>query len=150
MKTILAVALLFCFISCNQAKKKEQPADARPLPPPPPINECFQYNNEGDTIILRMQRVDDNVGALLVYRFKEKDSNVGTIRGQIKGDWLIATYIFMSEGVRSVREVAFKKIGDAYYPAYGEMIDQKDKMVFKNPDSLTVDEKLKMVETACP
>jgi hypothetical protein len=45
----------------------------------------------------------------LTYNIFEKDGNMGSLRGRVIGDTILAAYTFQSEGVTSVREVAFLK-----------------------------------------
>ncbi len=72
----------------------------------------------------------------LVYDYFEKDKNTGTIKGEMKGDTLFAEYMFMSEGINSVREVAFLKKGDSWIEGYGDVEEQTGKIVFKNKAAL--------------
>ncbi len=74
----------------------------------------------------------------LVYDYFEKDKNTGTIKGEMKGDTLFAEYIFMSEGINSVREVAFLQKGDDLIEGYGDVEEQTAKIVFKNKAALNL------------
>jgi hypothetical protein len=86
-----------------------------------------------------MKITEDNgvVSGTLVYNFFEKDKNTGTIKGEMKGDVLVAEYTFMSEGMESVRAVAFKKIGKNFMEGYGESEEMNGKDVFKSTDALS-------------
>lgn len=76
------------------------------------------------------------VSGTLMYNFFEKDKNTGTIKGEMKGDLLVAEYSFHAEGMESVREVAFKKMGKNFIEGYGESEEKDGKYVFINLDSL--------------
>jgi hypothetical protein len=52
----------------------------------------------------------------------------------------VADYTFMSEGIQSTRQVAFKKDGNSFIEGYGD---------FKNVDSLNFNTSMKLVEIAC-
>ncbi len=67
----------------------------------------------------------------LIYNFYEKDKSTGVLTGTMKGDTLFANYIFRSEGIESVREVAFIKKEKGYIEGYGDM-DDKSGRNFKN------------------
>ena len=53
------------------------------------------------------------------------------------GDTLLAEYIFKSEGITSIREVAFLKQDDSFVEGYGDVEEQYGKMVFKNRSALS-------------
>ncbi|MBK8603943.1 MAG: hypothetical protein IPN87_13065 [Saprospiraceae bacterium] len=75
---------------------------------------------------------DSVVTGTLTYSFDGKDKNTGEIEGRMVADILLLDYKFMSEGKESIREVAFKKVGDSYIEGYGESAEEDGKMVFKN------------------
>ncbi|RYG11970.1 MAG: hypothetical protein EOO07_19775 [Chitinophagaceae bacterium] len=85
----------------------------------------------------------------LNYKLKEKDSNTGTIKGEMRGDTLLAEYTFNSEGTQSVRQVAFIKKGDQLLEGFGD-VEQKDgKMVFKNTPKLTYGQSIVFEKVDC-
>ena len=101
---------------------------------------CYRYATETDTIILKVIHVGNSITGTLVYSLKEKDKNKGTIQGNMRGDLLVADYTFMSEGIQSTRQVAFKKEGNSFVEGYGD---------FKNLDSLNFNTSMKLVEVEC-
>jgi hypothetical protein len=111
---------------------------------------CYQYANQSDTVSLKLIRTGESVTGTLVYQLKEKDSNKGTIQGSMKGDLLLADYTFMSEGIQSTRQVAFKQNGNTFIEGYGESIDQNGTLKFKNVDSLNFSAAFKLQEIPCP
>lgn len=112
---------------------------------------CYQYASNGDSVSLYITRAHagDLVTGTLSYKLKEKDRNEGAVRGSIKNDILLADYLFMSEGQVSTRQVAFKIEGHSLTEGYGEMTEQHNKLLFKNPDSLNFDNKIKLLEVVC-
>ena len=142
---------LTLFVSCdteekNQAKKDSQAGDSKEHST---AEKCYRYANAGDTILLKQTRIGDVVTGTLVYDFKEKDDNRGTIQGSMRGNLFIADYTFQSEGVQSVRQVAFKLQENSLIEGYGDIITQDDKVIFKNLDSLKFNESMKLTEIAC-
>ncbi len=87
-------------------------------------------------MLLRVENLGGNVTGNLSYNFYEKDDNTGTLRGEMRGDTLLADYTFQSEGTESVRQVAFLKKGDGFVEGYGDAEDRAGKMVFKNTAAL--------------
>jgi hypothetical protein len=79
----------------------------------------------------------------------EKDSNKGKLEGKLYGDTLVADYKFMSEGIESVRQVAFLIKDSVAIEGYGD-IEQKDgKTVFKNLKSLDFTHGLPLAKVDC-
>ncbi len=149
MRVYTVLAIFLFFASCNTGENTQ-------TEPGPNItstaNEsgCYRYASNADTIILQLGQNGESITGTLVYNFKEKDKNIGTIDGKMKGDMLVANYKFMSEGMESIRQVAFKKRGDSFVEGYGEITMEGDKTVFKNQDSLNFNEAMKLNKIACP
>ena len=150
MKTTYFFILLGLLASCDtqqkETKKQANPqTDTKENSPA----SCYQYANQSDTVTLKLIRVGEKVTGTLVYQFKEKDSNKGTIQGSMKSDLLLADYTFMSEGTQSTRQVAFKQSGNTFMEGYGESVDENGTMKFKNIDSLNFSSSIKLQEIAC-
>lgn len=96
-----------------------------------------------------MRSANGLVTGTLMYNFYEKDKNTGTIEGKIDGDILFADYTFNSEGVKSVRPVAFKVTGNQFIEGYGETEENNGKMSFKNKDSLNFDHSITLAPFDC-
>src|SRR6478672_8041722 len=109
MKVSIVLAILLFFISCNDEDNEQSQTESETSQ-----SGCYQFASNTDTINMQIQHNGDPVTGTLVYNFKEKDINTGTITGTMKGDMLVADYKFMSEGVESYRQVAFKKQGDSF------------------------------------
>jgi len=79
----------------------------------------------------------------------EKDSNKGKLEGKLYGDTLIADYKFISEGIESIRQVAFLIKDSMAIEGYAD-IEQKDgKTVFKNLKSLDFKHGLSLTKIDC-
>lgn len=98
---------------------------------------------------MHLQISGDNIVGDLNYKFFEKDKNSGTIKGNMKGDTLIAEYKFMSEGTESVREIAFLKKENDFVEGYGDMEDVNGKMTFKNKKGLKFSNTLILKNVQC-
>ena len=140
MKAIIFL-ILAGLMSCNEQadmadKKSSQQAEAKPAS----SIRCYSYTTTADTILLKVIDTGNLITGTLVYALKEKDKNTGTIQGNMKGDILLADYKFMSEGIQSTRQVAFKKEGNTFVEGYGD---------FKNVDSLNFNTSTILVEIPC-
>jgi hypothetical protein len=125
MKHIL-IGLIILLAACNNNKNTSK-ANRHA--------QCYQYSGTAGTITMRLEE-NDFFSGILVYELKEKDRNGGTIQGKLQGDLLIADYSFVSEGSLSVRQVAFKKIGNNFIEGYGDVVVIDNKAVFKDISTL--------------
>ena len=67
----------------------------------------------------------------------------------MNSDTLIADYTFMSEGIESIKQVAFLFEGTKVMPGYGNMVENNGEIVFQNPSSLSFDRAFVLVEGDC-
>jgi len=141
MKVIIFLILASLSASCNSQKNDADKTASQQVSTKEasPIN-CYSYATATDTIILKVIHVGSSITGTLVYSLKEKDKNKGTIQGNMRGDLLVADYTFMSEGIQSTRQVAFKKEGNSFVEGYGD---------FKNLNSLNFNTSMKLIEVAC-
>jgi hypothetical protein len=96
---------------------------------------CFSTTGK-DTAILKINISENLASGTLIYKLFEKDSNKGKLEGKLYGDTLIANYKFMSEGVESLRQVAFLIKDSVATEGYGDVEEKDGKMVFKDWKSL--------------
>lgn len=154
MKKIMAIigVLALVLVSCKRNKPEEVIPNTveSGLIEESVGKQCFELVTNKDTITMTLNTNSHNeVNGELVYKIYEKDKNVGTIIGNIKGDTLIADYTFKSEGVSSIREVAFLKKSGAFVEGYGDMIETNGKMVFKDKKGLKFDTKMTLSKVDC-
>jgi hypothetical protein len=143
MIPILGTAALF-MASCQggTAKKTQAKIDSTIVTnatASPDSIRCYQYIKNRDTATLSLKTKDNTVSGTLGYNLYEKDKNAGTIAGIVKGDTIIASYTFQSEGKTSVREVAFLKKGDQLAEGFGDVQEIKGETKFKDPGKLKFD-----------
>ena len=100
---------------------------------------CYSQVMDRDTASLQITNKGNAVSGSLSYRIYEKDRNVGTIQADQTGDIIRGWYLFKSEGVVSVREVAWKINGEELWPATGEVTQRNDTTLFAQPNSLKFD-----------
>lgn len=134
-------------ISCNIEEKKD--SQARDTKKKSSQVNCYRYAGARDTILLKLIHIGDAITGTLVYNYKEKDRNQGTVQGNIRGNLFVAEYTFQSEGVQSVRQVAFKMEENSLIEGYGDVYSKNDKMYFKSLDSLHFNDSMKIVEIDC-
>ena len=155
MKKVIFLGVVFMsvFVSCKKGTKTENPysVSEKIIVEELESKECYRAILKKDTISLTLNIKNGQLSSgNLSYNFFEKDKNVGTIVGDFKGDTLIANYTFMSEGVSSVRQVAFLKKGNIYVEGYGDVvIDNNGKVTFKDTKQLKFDGKTVLSKVDC-
>ena len=131
---LLGVVFMTVFVSCKKEKETEETtiAPEEIVADETVSEECFSAIIKKDTISMYLNVKGNQIASgKLSYKFFEKDKNEGTLVGEIKGDTLFAEYTFMSEGVSSIREVAFLKKGNTYVEVYVYFVDDnKGKVSF--------------------
>ena len=93
---------------------------------------CYGYATAKDTVNLHIMAMGNTVIGDAVFQYSGKERNTGAIYGEMRGDTLIATYKFMSEGKESVRQVIFLKKGDSFNEGHGDVVEKDGSMMFKN------------------
>jgi hypothetical protein len=155
MKKVLAITVivLVVFVSC----KKTAPApEIVPNPPKqaevaePSGDQCYAFANDSSNVELSFNvNSHQEVNGKLTYKLYGKDKNEGTLIGNIKGDTLIGDYTFMSEGVSSVREVAFLQRENTFIEGYTDVAEANGKVTFKDKKKLKFDPKMVLTKVAC-
>lgn len=162
MKPLLFILALFVIItaSCTSDNKSKVDTDTAEVialdttfsatTPKTNSRDCYEYIKNRDTASLKVNINGEELTGDLSYNLFEKDRNKGTIAGEMKGDTIIAEYIFDSEGLRSVREVVFiKRIDGNIYEGTGEMMEKSGKMVFKDRSTLKFSPTMVFKKTNC-
>lgn len=112
-------------------------------------SECYKRIKGKDTVEISYV-VDNNiVKGQLVYNYFEKDKNSGAISGTFHGDTLLADYAFMSEGIRSVRQVIFLKKINTLTEGYADMEEKDKRMQFKNLSDIKFPDSILLIRTDC-
>ena len=142
-KYIAVVCFLLLTISCKQTPKETEETDF-------PISVgCYGYTQDGSTITFQVTRVDPMVQGTLIYNWAEKDRHSGSFSGSIDDNIILGTYTFISEGVESTRQVAFKISGDQLIEGFGEVTSSGKMVAFKNASALNFDGSVTLTKDQC-
>lgn len=114
-----------------------------------PGQECYSYIKDKDTIALSLHKTQGKITGDLTYSLYQKDRNYGTISGEMKGDTLLIDYTFDSEGMRSVRQMAFLKKGDQLTEGFGDVEENNGEMMFKDPEKIQFNNAVVLTKTDC-
>ncbi len=149
------LGLLFLTAACNDEAKtsdaklnfdtlssKSLASDTLPV-------GCYSQLIGRDTAALQIETKGTHVTGSLSYNIFEKDRNDGTIQADQSGNIIRGWYLFKSEGIISVREVAWQLHGDELWPAIGEIIQRNDTTLFASPGNLKFDSKRPFKKVAC-
>lgn len=150
---LLSVVFISVFVSCKKEKEIEEVAvpSEEIVVEEPVSEECYSAIIKKDTISMSLNIKGKEIASgKLVYNFFEKDKNEGTLVGEIKGDTLFAEYVFVSEGVSSIRQVAFLKKGNSYIEGFGDVVnDHKGKVTFKDTKQLKFEGNIVLSKVDC-
>lgn len=114
-----------------------------------PKSACYMHVTGQDTFHLKVEVFPNVVTGNLRYLFSQKDRSQGDLEGKLSGDTLFADYTFMSEGTRSVRQVAFLLKDSIAVEGYGEVEEKDGKMVFKQPSNIDFSKGTTYREVSC-
>ena len=157
MKKVLVITTLALtvLVSCKKTTETE-PVQIAPSAPKeaevaePAGDQCYAWRADGNVVEMSFNvNSHQEVNGNLTYNLVGKDKNEGTLIGNMKGDTLIADYTFMSEGVSSVREVAFLQKDGTFIEGYGDVVAANDKVTFKDKSKLKFDQKNTLTKIDC-
>ena len=157
MKKILFLFVLtIAFISCKNETKNGDPevmvpdhADIMESDVNSPETACYRFASSKDTVLLQIEKINNDVAGTLSYSYFEKDKNSGTFEGKMFGDTLYADYTFKSEGTTSIRQVMFIQKGNTFVEGYGNVEEVDGKMKFKDNTNFTLNHTMALVEVSC-
>lgn len=151
MQKLLIASLLFCgFLAACQSGKQQAETTNQTVTADSSTARCYAYYSDKDTIRLTLTQTGETVTGDLLYQLSEKDRNMGTISGRMQGDTLLADYKFQSEGVESVREVAFMAKGGGLIEGYAPVAEQNGKMIFSDRSALKFTSTMPLSPISCP
>lgn len=151
-KILYTTAIAGLFASCQGEAKKDNAIDSAStavVESVQSLEECYSMTKNKDTATLSLKLSGDKATGTLTYNLFEKDKNTGSIEGIMMGDTLIANYTFMSEGVTSVREVAFLRKDNELMEGFGDVTSGTDTVKFQNPKAITFGKSLEFTKTDC-
>jgi hypothetical protein len=148
-KFYLLCATAMLLFSCAGNKEKDPEIADTDIAKETTIH-CYMKVVNQDTFLLRLNKTGQKIAGNLEYDFFEKDRNVGMVAGELQGDTLFAEYKFKSEGVESVREVAFILHDVDVQEGYGEMEEKNGKMIFKDKSAVRFTDTTLFRNVPCP
>lgn len=149
-KFLFAVAITTLLFSCGSNKATSENKDTTESAQIMiPKSSCYALMSAEDTVLLKLEVFPNVVTGILKYHLSGKDKNEGTIEGRTDGNKIFADYTFSSEGITSVRQVAFLVSEGEVIEGFGEMKDQSGRMVFVNSSAIDFSGGLELKEVNC-
>ncbi|MEP7253942.1 MAG: hypothetical protein ABI683_16225 [Ginsengibacter sp.] len=163
MRSMLFFSLALLFTACNSQNDKSSPeadlkdststnVDASPAGETA-MNSissgCYISIFKKDTSMLSLTFSGTDVSGDLNYSLYQKDKNKGSLKGSLQNELIVADYTFQAEGTTSVRQVAFKKVGDSFIEGYGDIEMKGDTARFKDIDHLEFHNDRLFTKTDC-
>lgn len=149
----LILGMIFSLVACNKKAEDTQVVTEKEMEQPEITvsgKQCYLWTQGKDSVSMTLVTANGgNVTGDLRYNFFEKDDNSGTVSGLFKGDTLFVEYAFESEGMKSVREVAFLKRDKTFLEGFGEVEQKDNKEVFKDKKTLKFGGSLILQEVPC-
>lgn len=154
MKNSITLLVLVSVVLFSCKKKEKEPTTDELKSDIPQVEqsatqECYEYVQGKDTIQANFLVQNNAISGDLYYKLYEKDKNTGKITGTINGDTLLADYTFMSEGIKSVRQVVFLRKNKSLIEGSGESEEKEGKTVFKETKKLNFTSNIILNEIPC-
>lgn len=147
--SFLALAFLNCKNKENKAEETTIEESSEEIVNTAPVFEtgCYMYNENGNMVNLEITKADNPVEGNLTYALAEKDKNTGTFKGEFNNYQLVGIYTFQSEGIESVRQVAFMLVDNQLIEGYGEL--NEDGTMFKDANAINYTSTMPLTKTDC-
>lgn len=153
-KHFIMVALAMFTIACNSSSSPKKAADSTITAETAVVaaaesRTCYVHYENRDSIYLDLHTKGEQVNGTLNISLYEKDRNTGTVSGIVKGDTILLDYTFQSEGMQSVRQVAYLQKDGKLIEGFADVQEQDGKTSFKSLSDLKFDDSMVLEQSAC-
>ena len=114
----IAIGTIFLISCTNNAPKT---SNTEQVVVETATRQCYASTLNKDSALLVLNFKGNIVEGSMDYKINGKDKNKGSLNGEMKGDTIFVDYKFLSEGVESVRQVAFLKMDSTLTEGYGDV-----------------------------
>jgi hypothetical protein len=138
---VIALAILLFFIF---HKSQTQPVLSDS------IVGCYVNHNDKNVYTLSiLNQTNSAVSGTMEYNNFQFDSSSGNFNGTYSNNILLGDYSFTSEGMDSVRQLIFKRIGNDFIIGEGDYTNNGDKQVFSDISNITWNPIYTFISTPC-
>ncbi|GGD36016.1 hypothetical protein [Flavobacterium orientale] len=144
------VCLFVIFFSCERSIKKQAAEVVSSEATTAALTlSCYEMSDGDSQVKLKITDVSDSISGYLNYSLSGKDKNTGTVKGVIQGAIFYGVFDFVSEGIASSREVAFKIQEGRLIEGFGDIEVSGNQARFKNKSLLTFSESIVLQQVTC-
>ena len=134
---IVVIGVIIFLVKSSNSTKVEEVNTGNGEPttqlPDNSIKGCYVSTLAKDIYSLNIEtQVGDKITGTLSYNNFEKDSSMGTFEGVYTNNILLVNYTFNSEGMHSVVQSIFKKVGDDFIQGFGDFEEKDGAQYFKD------------------
>jgi hypothetical protein len=160
-KKLYACATLLVSLACNNGSGNHTGSDttvidtdSANIPMAISINDttvggCYTQIFKRDTVTLQLDITGNNATGPLTYKIYEKDMNDGSVKAELSDSVIMGWYLFRSEGIMSVRQVAWRVKPGQLWPGSGDIIQRNDTTAFANLENLRFDDTKPFIKVRC-
>jgi hypothetical protein len=113
------------------------------------VGGCYTQIFKRDTVTLQLDITGNNATGPLTYKIYEKDMNDGSVKAELSDSIIMGWYLFRSEGIMSVRQVAWRVKPGQLWPATGDLIQRNDTTTFASLENLRFDNTKPFIKVRC-
>ena len=136
---VLIAAALVVVIAVAIGKYQE-PAPTAQIPTDQSIAGCYVATLDKDVYTLTIASENNGeVQGTVSFKNYQKDSSNGTFIGTYTNGMLVGDYEFDSEGMHSIRELAFKKVDNGFVEGFGDVEVVDNRETLKDTSNLSYD-----------
>jgi hypothetical protein len=110
---------------------------------------CYVSFKNRDSTYLHLNKKGEHVTGTLNVSLYEKDKNSGVVAGLVKGDTLVLYYTFQSEGMQSVRQIAYLQKDGKLIEGFADVQEQNGRTSFKSLEDLKFDGSVVLEQSDC-
>ena len=134
MKKFVFISLMMIWsISCKKKNNSSTTISEKMA-----VQNCYLYAKNKDTTAVSLTINGTFVSGKMHWNPYEKDGAVGTLKGTIKNDTIVAEYAYMIEGNNQLEEKVFVIKDENLQELFGDMTELNGKMMIKNPKTAVV------------
>lgn len=157
MRPIIILAVII-FSSCNNNSAPETKVEAQKEKEREAIEKSYSFTDMSgcfwkitgrDTLVAWLAQTENTITGKLSFDNFEKDGSSGVVHGTVEGDIIKLWYSFESEGMKSVMELWYKRLGDSLLRAVGPSAVKADSSYFNDQSAIKFDGKQSLLKVDC-
>jgi hypothetical protein len=155
MKKICCLMMMAStFVACKSNSTTKQAADSAitaetAVAAAAESRTCYVSFKNRDSTYLHLIKKGEQVTGTLNASLYEKDKNSGIVAGFAQGDTLLLYYTFQSEGMQSVRQIAYLQKDGKLIEGFADVKEENSRTSFKSIKDLKFDGSVVLEQSDC-